>query len=179
LLWIKRQLCAIFGSKFRNSILNLKKLKALSVTRHVLARLFVIMVTPFTSCEYARQGMTASMAAEDWWLTVPVHLNELWTLLPLAQILNKCIWARCRQTYQFSMITPIESWLLLALKRHVLFRIAKIHDTISVANQVHVTKKVLNILAVALYTTCVVCVRWLPEIVQFIALVMCKEEWEN
>jgi hypothetical protein len=45
----------------------------------------------------------------------------------------------------------------------------------SVANQAHVTKKVLNILAVALYTTCVVCVRWLPEIVQFIAVVMCKE----
>jgi len=62
----------------------------------------------------------------------------------------------------------------LALKSHVLFRIAKIHDTMSVANQAHVTKKVLNILAVALYTTCVVCVRWLPEIAQIIAVFMCK-----
>jgi len=39
-----------------------------------------------------------------------------------------------------------------------------------------ITKKVLNVLEVALYTMCVACVRWLPEIAQFIDVVMCKEE---
>jgi len=49
----------------------------------------------------------------------------------------------------------------------------------SMVNQARVTKQVLNVLAVALYTKCVVCVRWLPEIAQFIAVVMFKEECEN
>ena len=58
----------------------------------------------------------------------------------------------------------------------MLFKTGKMHDTMSVANQAHVTKKVLNMLAVALSTMCVVCVRWLPEFAQFVAVVMCKKE---
>jgi hypothetical protein len=42
-----------------------------------------------------------------------------------------------------------------------------------------ITKKVLKVLAVTLYNTCVACVRWLPEIAQFTAVVVYKEEWEN